>query len=193
MSMTTTITVGVNILTQAITYQCNTLLQMGYLIEHGRVQGGHHMVDYQEVFERGLMAWLTEQKLERVHFELYSPQSNTAYERCEVEISYLADPREEVVKPPIAQLEELFTRLEKLPADAQFRLVVSTAPGASAVPGWAPTTLRDFSGGVKETHAVGGEGHGYGPISGRTSYIVANWNGQVDKPPATDDRLTDGR
>jgi hypothetical protein len=96
----------------------NTLLQISYRIEAGRVQTGHSMADYQEVIERGFRTWLAEEKLLRVHFELFSPQSNQAYEVCVVELTYSTDPREEVVKPPIEELEALFTKLEKLPSCA---------------------------------------------------------------------------
>jgi hypothetical protein len=186
MSTTTTIKVGVDLLTQAIVYAVNCLMQLAFRVEHGRVQGGHYMIDNQQEIEKALRVWMTEQTLEKVTFELYSPHTDKAYEDCVVELSYDADPKLEVAKPPVAQLEELFTRLEKLPADAQFRLVVTVAPGATVVPGWGPTTLRDLSGGVREEHAVGEkDGHGYGHISGKTTYIVSNWNGQADKPPPT--------
>jgi hypothetical protein len=140
------------------------------------------MTANQHWIEAGVRTWLTEQTLRKVRFEMYSPQSDQAYEYCDVEISYLDDPREEVVKPPIEELEALFTRLEKLPPQAKFRVVVTTAPGASHVDGWAPTTLRELAGGVKEVHEVGTEGHGYGPINGRTSLWVSNWYTQPEKP-----------
>jgi hypothetical protein len=177
------IRVEVDLITQAVVYQVNTLMQMGYRIEHHRCEGGRHMMDNQESYEQALRVWLTEQKLERVHFELYSPQTNTAYEHCEVEISYLAEPKTTVTKPPVAKLEELLTTLAKLPRDAQFRLVVHVADGATEIPGWSPTSLRDLYGGLKEEHVVGDEAHGYGPVEGRVRYYVSNYHRNDGEAP----------
>jgi hypothetical protein len=71
----------------------------------------------------------------------------------------------------VAQLEELLTKLDKLPAGAKFRLVASKAPGATVVPGWTPTELKPLMGGVKEEHQLGEEG-GYG-----TLHNPKNWSG----------------
>ena len=173
MSTTATVKVGVNLFEKAMVYLVNCIMQIGFRIEHGRVQGGHYMTDYMEIIERGLRVWLTEQKLLKVHFELSPPGAEEAYERCTVELAYLADPKEEVTKPPIKQLEDLFTRLEKLPADAQFGLLVSLAPGYTEVPGWGPPTkLKELMGGVKEEYKVGS--HGFGHIDAMTTYLIAN-------------------
>jgi hypothetical protein len=182
MSTTTIVKVGVNLFEKAMVYMVNCLMQIGFRIEHGRVQGGHYMTDLMEIIERGLRVWLTEQKLLKVIFELSPPASEEAYERCTVEISYITDPTEEVLKPPIEQLEDLMSRLAKLPADAQFGLLVTLAPGYTEVPGWGPpTTLKELMGGVKEEYAVGTDGYGYGPIKGTIVYTVANW--QAGQPP----------
>jgi hypothetical protein len=129
-----------------------------------------------EIIERGFRTWLTEEKLQKVHFELYDPDSDHAYEVGVVSLEYIADPREEVVKPPIDELEKLFQKLRKLPPGAKFRVVVTTAPGASEVEGWYPTTLRPLLGGVKEDIEVGS--HGFGHVSGKTRYLIGNWDGQ---------------
>jgi hypothetical protein len=66
--------------------------------------------------------------------------------------------------------------LEKLPEDAQFRLLVALAPGYTEVPGWGePSRLKDLKGGLKQEHQVGSE-HGFGHISGTTRYFESNWN-----------------
>jgi hypothetical protein len=185
MGTTTTMKIGVNLLTQAVVYQVNTLQQLGYRISHGRVPNSRYMVDNQEVIERGLRVWLTEQKLEKVYYEIYDPAATEALERCEVELEYLADPTVvgEVRKPPIQQLEELFAKLEKLPPEAEFRLVVTVGPDASDVPGWGPSRLYDLAGGVKESHKVGSaEGFGFGGVSGHTTYYVSKGSGSGQKP-----------
>jgi hypothetical protein len=176
MSTTTTVRIGVDLLTQSAVFAVNCIVPMGFRVEAARVKGGRFMVDYAEEIERALRIWAREMKLEKVTFELYSPQTDTAYEDCVVELSYDADPNRGVVKPPLEQLDEVMGKLEKLPSDAQFRLVVTVAPGATEVPGWEPTALRDLAGGLKEEHKIGTDAHGFGQITGRIVYRESNWN-----------------
>ena len=113
-----------------------------------------------------------------VTYELFDPQLDAAYEHGKVSLTYTADPNEKVVKPPIEQLESLFQKLEKLPSGAKFRVVVHTAPGASDVPGWQPTQLRELKGGVAQAIEVGDEEYGFGRIKGKVVYTIGNWSGQ---------------
>ena len=46
-----------------------------------------------------------------VHFEIDDPSSDTAYEKSEITLDYYADPKEEVFKPPVAELEALLAPL----------------------------------------------------------------------------------
>jgi hypothetical protein len=179
---TTMIKLEVNILQKSFTYMTNTLLQIGYRIEHGRGLTGGYMTRLHEVIERGFRTWLTEEKLQIVHFEIFDRSSDKAYEVGKVSLEYTADPTEEdlvVKKPPLEELETLFKRLRQLPPGAQFRVVATTAPGASKVEGWEPTRLRELLGGVSEEIEIG-DGHGFGNVRGRTRYLIGNY-GQ-DRP-----------
>jgi len=123
--------------------------------------------------ERGIQTWLGEQKLLSAHYEIYDPETDKAYERCQIDLTYIIDAREEVVKPPIEELDALLRKLPKLPPGAKLRIVVTKAPGASEVEGWYPTTLRPFVGGSTEDITVGDNAHGFGHIWGRVVYKVA--------------------
>jgi hypothetical protein len=182
---TTTMKLKVNLLEKAVTFMANILLQMGYRISHWRVPGSRYMSRTHQILEDGFRTWLTEGTLLDVNFEIYDPLTDKAYEVGVVELEYLADPNEDeenvVKKPPIDQLEGLFTRLQTLPEGAKFRVVVNTAPGASEVEGWYPTVLKEFMGGVKEDIEVG-DGHGFGHIKGKTRYLISNWGEQGEDP-----------
>jgi hypothetical protein len=168
----------VDLVTKSITYATNSITRMLFRVEHGRIVGGHFMVDNEEKIEKGLRVWLREQTLLAVHCELYSPDADEAYERCTIEVAYREEATEEVSRPPIEQLEELMRTLEKLPDDAQFRLLMALAPGYTEVPGWGdPGGLKDLKGGLKKEHQIGGE-HGFGHIHGSTRYFESNWNSQ---------------
>ncbi len=175
MGTTTSLTVGVDLRTQSAVYASNTILQIGFRVEAGRISGGHYMSDRADEIEKAIKIWLREQMLNRVVLELYSPQADTAYETCTLNLVYSADPTEQAIRPPIAQLEELMHKLTTLPADAAFRFLVECAPGATKVSGWEPTDYKPLAGGVKEEHTVGEE-HGYGHIHSSIKYVVSNWD-----------------
>lgn len=164
-----------NAVEKTATYTTNCLMRIGYRIEYGRV-GSNYMTQHHQPLEEGFRTWIAEQTLEAVHYEIYDPVSNKAYEVGMIRLDYFADPNEEVVKPPIEELERLFTRLNTLPPGAQFRCVVTTAPNATKLPGWQPTQLKDLMGGGKEDVSVGS--FGFGHAKGSFIYRLGNWDGK---------------
>ncbi len=175
MGTTTSLKIGVDLLTQSTVFASNSIVQVAFRVEAGRTQGGHYMMNSADEIEKALKIWLREQTLRRVTLELYSPASDTCYEKCVMELSYVADPKTEATKPPVAELEALFATLEKLPSDAKFRFLVECAPGATEVPGWVPSEYKPLAGGLKADHKVGTGGHGYGHISSEMIYYESNW------------------
>ena len=177
MSTGTSVKVTVNLLEKAITYTVNVLFQLGHRIEGGRgLSGGGYMSRSHSHLERGFTTWVSEQTLLFVRFELYSSQSNKAYEYVQVNLTYLADPIERVVRAPIEQLEGIMKKLRKLPSDAKFNVIVKTAPGASEVPGWSRAEFKPLIGPVAEEIEVGDEEHGFGHITGKVVYTISNWS-----------------
>jgi hypothetical protein len=172
MTTTTKLKIGVNLLEKSTIYTSNCITQLGYRIENGRRLPGYMQAN-QEWIERGIQTWLGEQKLLSAHYEIYDPATDKAYERCQIDLTYIFDAREEVVKPPIEELDALLRKLPKLPPGAKIRIVVTKAPGASDVKGWYKTELRPFVGGSTEDITVGDNAHGFGHIWGRVVYKVA--------------------
>ena len=113
-----------------------------------------------------------------VCFELFDRAADKAYEVFTVDINYLTDPHEEVIKPPVEQLEDVLKKLRQLPPGAQFRVVAMRAPGFTHVDGWYPTRLRELKGGVAEQIEVGDKDFGYGFAMGKITYKGGNWDGQ---------------
>jgi hypothetical protein len=183
-------------LEKSVTFLTNEILKMGYRIEFGRVGTGYttYMTGLHEVIERGIRTWLSSGHLRAVRYELFDPHRDEAYEVCVVDLTYSTEAKEDAVavKAPIEQLEELCTKLEKLPPGAQFRIMAINAEGYGKVEGWEPSTPRPLIGGVKEEHKVG-EAFGYGQIDGRTTYVISNWQKEADKPPPVPTRWTDER
>jgi hypothetical protein len=173
MSATTVLKLGVDLLEKSVNFAVNCLILLGYRIEAERGLKGY-MTRNQEWIERGIRTWVSEQKLLSLHYEIYDEESDKAYERCQIDLKYFTNPQgQEVVKPPVEQLEALLRQLEKLPPTARFRVVAMKAPGASEVEGWVPTTLREFLDGDPEDIEVGDKEHGFGHIWSRIVYKVA--------------------
>jgi hypothetical protein len=169
-----------------VIYMANSLLQIGYRIEHGRgLSGDGYISRHHEILERGFRTWLAEQKLLSVHVEIFDPESDLAYEVGKVLLEYSTNPREEAVKPPIEQLEEILARLESLPPGAKLRVVAMRAAGASIVPGWQPATLKALIGGVSEELDVGDGPHGFGHIVGKIRYVIGKWGKPKEEEPHT--------
>jgi hypothetical protein len=170
--------VKVDLLEKAVNYTVNILLQLAYRVEGGRgLSGAGYMSRLHEIIERGFRTWVSEQKLIFVRFEIYDPTSNQAYEVIQANLTYIDDPREKAVKPPIDQLEKLMKRLKKLPSDAKFGVIVQNAPSASDVPGWQPSAFKELIGGLSEEIEVGDEEHGFGHVLGKIIYRIGNWGG----------------
>jgi hypothetical protein len=176
MGTTTSLRVGIDLRTQSAVFASNCIIQVGFRVEAGRTDGGRYMIDNADDIEKAIKIWLREHTLQAVVLELYSPATGTSYEECRVEIDYLADPKTEATKTPITQLEELMQQLGKLPPDVAFGFVVIVSPGATKVPGWEPTTVRDLQDGLKEEHTIGDGAHGFGHIDSRIIYRESNWN-----------------
>jgi hypothetical protein len=180
------IRVRVNLLEKSVTYMSNCLLQIGYRIEGGRgLSGDGYLSRNQEWIERGFRVWLAEQALVSVHFEIFDPHADKAYEVGKVVLDYSTDPRgEEVTKPPIAQLEEVLKKLPPLPPGAKLRVVAFKAAHASVVPGWYPTQLRALIGVPEEVEV--GDAYGFGHVWGRIKYVV----GRLGKEAAKEEPQT---
>jgi hypothetical protein len=50
-----------------------------------------------------------------LYYRIYDSFPDTAYEKAEISFDYYADPTEEIVKPPVADLETLLASLTTLP------------------------------------------------------------------------------
>ena len=182
MSTGTGVQVVVNLFEKTINFTVNILLQLAYRVEGGRgLSTEGYMSNRHESIERGFRTWVTEQKLLFVRFQIYDPKSNEAYEIVQVDLKYLDDPIEKVVKPPVDPLEALMKQLKKLPSDAKFSVIVRNEEGASEVPGWSPAKFKDLIGGVSKEIVVGDEEHGFGHVTGRVVYTISNWEKQLDQ------------
>jgi hypothetical protein len=132
-------------------------------------------------YEKGIRVWLCEMTLLSIFYEIWDPATDEAYETAEIILDYTTDPKEEVVIPPVDELEAMLKKLSDLPPGAKFRLVARRAPGYTHVDGWVPTQLKPLKNGVGKRMTIGDQKFGYGPISGELVYTVSNWGQEQEE------------
>jgi hypothetical protein len=134
--------VNVNVTERSVTYMTNAVFQLFFRILRSRGLGPEYLLSNREVIDSGLFTWLSEQTLLKAFLEVYMPGRDEALERWDFTFDYSSRVRGDPAPPPVAEVEALCARIASLPRRAAYRVVVRTAPGATRVPGWAPTRLR---------------------------------------------------
>jgi len=158
--------VTVSTVERTATYVTNTVVQGLLRIVGGRHLDAGYLAQNREVIEQGLFVWVAEQTLQEVHLEVYIPGQDAAIERWDFTFTYTNVGGSSPTSPPVAQLGEVCARLRDLPPGVEYRVVVYTAPGATKVPGWEPTELRQLNQ-AAEQHL---EGWGHGTAAVRLTY-----------------------
>jgi hypothetical protein len=146
MSTGTVVRLVVDLIQKEINFTVNTLLQMAYRIESGRgLSSDGYMSRRHQSIERGLRAWVTEQTLVAVMFEIFDPQADEAYERGEVTLTYAADPieDEQVVK---------LTRLRDLKGGVAEEIEVGEEYGFGHMKGKVVYTIGNWDGHQQDQH-----------------------------------------
>ncbi len=134
--------VTVNVIETTFTFILNCVMQTVLLIARDRGLSLDYLRNKWDVIEKGLRTWLVEQTLECVCLEIYMPGADDAIERFDQEITYSIDTESSPRLPDRAALSEFCGKLESLPANATYRVVVQLSAGSSAVEGWSPSRLR---------------------------------------------------
>lgn len=161
------IDVGVNIVQRSITYMVNTTFQVLLEIIKRRNLRPDLLIQNRKVIEDGLFTWLAEQSLLSIHLEVSVPGVEQAEERWDTIFEYLSDPNEQVRKPPIEALTDIAGRLQRLPEETVYRIIVSLKPDATEVPGWVPATFKSIE---IDQDITAGEGWGFGNLGGKLYY-----------------------
>jgi hypothetical protein len=152
--------VTVNTIERSVTYTVNTVFQLVFRIANARGLKPDYVLRNREIIENGLFTWTSEQSLQEIFLEVYLPGDREAIERWDFQIHYQASASNEVTPPALEQLAQFCSKLEKLPARAEYCVVVQTSPGATDVPGWHPTKLRE----LHDNASTKLEGWGYGNV-----------------------------
>lgn len=167
--VTEQVNVGVNVMTESVNFTVNSVFRGVLRIAHTRGLKPDYMIQKREVIENGLFIWLGEQKLVALHLEIFV--GGVAIERFDMEFKYRADADRNIRKLDVSGLEEFCRRLPVLPAGVDYRVVVTTADGASDVPGWTPTGLMPLD----ITNECGLSDFGFGHIGTNLVYRGGRW------------------
>ena len=158
--------VSVNVMERSVTATSNWVFQLLLRIASLRGLPADYLLDKRQIVETGLFAWLAEQTLEGFSVEIWNPDSDEAIERFDFEFNYRAEADTKVRNPNMAKLEEFCHTLRGLPSNAQYRILVSTAPGATQVEGWYPGEFKP----LHVDHEEQLSDHGFGFVGTKLVY-----------------------
>jgi len=163
--------VGVNIVEKSVTYVSNTVIQLLFRIAHKRGLDPSYIQGNLDVIEKGLRTWLSEQKLRALLLQVFVADKDDALENWETMFEYYADPKEEVRKPPVQEIEKACEGLAKLPPGATYRIFASLDPDATEVDGWVPGTPKSLVAALEKVF----EDWGFGQVGAKVRYQGGNW------------------
>ena len=146
--------IGVRVWTTATIYVANEVMRIFFIILDQRGLNNSKLLQQKEVINNGLYTWITTRHLKAAFLEIYHPEDqNKAVERWDFGFRY-EEPKADIdpensterqFKTYIEKIYEIQQRLDALPEGTEYRVVVNLEPGAPAVEGWQPTTLKDIS------------------------------------------------
>ena len=158
--------VQVNILERSVTFTVNIVFQTVFKIIGGRGLQADYLIDSRKVIEDGLFAWLSEQTLISLHVEIFRPGQDSCIERWDFDFEYRAEMDENITPPPLQELEEIFGKLDALPAGSDYQFAVRLKSPHVRVRGWSPAPMKAL--GAPDEHRF--SGWGYGAIGTSLTY-----------------------
>jgi len=103
------------------------------------------------VLVRGVSTWIESKHLETVTLEIYDPSSNKLVTRWDVSVSYSWSFDAGSFWTDTDQLRYAIKKAGLVPAQADYRVVVSNKDGRPNVEGWSKCTLRSTDGMVRQS------------------------------------------
>ena len=122
------------------TYITTTVMQVVQRILHKRGLNPGYFQAKREVIEKGVLTWITDEKLKSLLLQVLRPGSSSAMENWRVLFEYKVDGNSPLRKPPVQQVEEFCVQLRNLPPGCEYQIFAEVAPDATYVEGWVPGT-----------------------------------------------------
>jgi hypothetical protein len=119
------------------------------------------------VLLRGISAWIESRHLESVSLEIFDPRSDKLITRWDVAVVYTWDISAGTFWTDTEQLKFAIKKAGLVPAQADYRVVVSNKDGRPNVDGWSSCSLRSTDGMVRQGLGTTVEHNG---LSANTAY-----------------------
>jgi len=137
--------------TQSVTYVADNILKsLKDIILHSGLDPDKLVGDW-KVLVRGVSTWIESKHLETVTLEIYDPSSNKLVTRWDVSVSYSWSFDAGNFWTDTDQLRYAIKKAGLVPAQADYRVVVSNKDGRPNVEGWSKCTLRSTDGMVRQS------------------------------------------
>ena len=131
---------SVHVTARSYTYLVNEINRVFLEVITGSGLDPSDFVNSQVVIENGLRTWLTLRQLQVAYLEVFDPHSGDVKTRIDLNIEF-RESGDEYYRTDIERVRDELGTTGRF-AGCQYRVVVSTTPGAAAVNGWSQTTLR---------------------------------------------------
>jgi hypothetical protein len=119
------------------------------------------------VLLRGISAWIESRHLETVTLEIFDPRTDKLITRWDVTVVYTWDISAGTFWTDTEQLKFAIRKAGLMPAQADYRVVVSNKGGRPNVEGWSSCSLRSTDGMVRQSLGTTVEHNG---LSANTAY-----------------------
>ena len=119
------------------------------------------------VLLRGISAWIESRHLETVTLEIFDPRTDKLITRWDVTVVYTWDISAGTFWTDTEQLKFAIRKAGLMPAQADYRVVVSNKDGRPNVEGWSSCSLRSTDGMVRQSLGTTVEHNG---LSANTAY-----------------------
>jgi hypothetical protein len=130
----------VHVTARSYTYLVNEINRIFLETITGAGLDPNEFVNNQSVIENGLRTWMTLRQLQVAYLEVFDPRSGAVRTRIDLNIEF-TDSGDEYYRTDIERVRGELSAGGQF-AGCQYRVIVSTTPGAAVVKGWGETTLR---------------------------------------------------
>lgn len=164
------VSVAVRSYTHAVTYVADNLLKsLKDILLYSGLDPNKLAAD-REVLHRGISMWIESGHLRKIVLEVFNPITDRLLGRWDIHISYEWTSGDGQFWTDTDMIRFAIKKAGILPSSAEYRIVVSTAPGSPVVSGWSSTRFRSTAGMVEQRIGTTVEASG---LSGSISYYRA--------------------
>jgi hypothetical protein len=137
--------------THSVTYVTDNILKSFREIIRLSGLDPSKFVDNWKSYHDAINTWLSSEHLLEVVLEIYNPKTDALIKRWDIDIAYEWSSGDGSFYADVDQLRYAIQKAGIAPSEAEYSMTLVHKPGAPAVPGWGPGSLRSTAGMVRQS------------------------------------------